>query len=196
MTTLMTMNTSAFPSAAGSESRPPRYSTLPGSISESAAERLRTITNTAALIAAHDPARELELSDRRPPRYNTVFREQSPRGSTETSRSAPRRRGGSLSVGVPKGSSDLAGERVLTPGSSAPMEFAHHIQSGYAAGRSTPWATLKLFSLSSVSPGPGAPHGTPKLPKYTSNELIQGCLEINLENPQSINSISLAVSIL
>ena len=66
--------------------------------------------------------------------------------------------------------------------------FECHIKSG---NKTQPWATLKVFSRSSSSLGSNS--SSVKLPKFTSKDPVQGCLELNLESPQNINSISLSV---
>ncbi|KAF9534572.1 hypothetical protein CPB83DRAFT_878940 [Crepidotus variabilis] len=202
MTTITLTETASTLQTAVNEmiSLPPRYSSLPGCISESAAEQLRTIN--ARALASNDPSNDIEFTERRPPGYSTVFHEFTPRASSETTRE--RRRAGNLSlqVGGPpsrRGSSESpssAEDITLSSTSSrsgAPMQFEYHVKSGYAAGRSTPWANLQLFSRSSASPARGSSNGSARIPKYSSKDLVQGCLELNLENPQNINSISLAV---
>ncbi|KAJ3501070.1 hypothetical protein NLJ89_g9505 [Agrocybe chaxingu] len=76
----------------------------------------------------------------------------------------------------------------------------YHLKSG---SRAQPWATLKVLSKSStkmsssasaLSSASGSGSRTSqKVAKFTSGDLVQGSLGLNLESPQNINSINLSL---
>jgi hypothetical protein len=65
------------------------------------------------------------------------------------------------------------------------LNGVHSHHSYHIIGSKTePWATLKVYS-------PSSSHHTPY---FTSGDLIRGSLELNLDTPQNISSVSLSVS--
>lgn len=159
---------------------PPRYSSLQGALSPEAANILRSLSAEVVHTTGHgtDRATTREVH---PPRYSGVFQR-----SASTARYHHRHR----RLGANNYSVDSQLVAGLHP-------FEYHIRTGHGsrANRDQPWATLKLFSRSSSSSsstimGPG------KMPKFTTKDLVQGCLELNLDSPQNINSISLSVRFL
>lgn len=155
---------------------PPRYSSLEGALSPEAVNILRSLSAEVVHITGHGNDREAY-----PPRYSGVFQR-----SASTARYHHRHR----RLGANNYSVDSQLVAGLHP-------FEYHIRTGHGnrANRDQPWATLKLFSRSSSSSsstivGPG------KMPKFTTKDLVQGCLELNLDSPLNVNSISLSVRFL
>ena len=163
---------------------PPRYSSLEGALSPEATNILRSLCAEAihSFSNADNRQGDERLREIYPPRYSGVF--QRPDSSARHHRQ--RRTGGSSY------STDSQQAAALQP-------FEYHIKTGHGskANRDQPWATLKVFSRSSSTSTPSSTIMIPgKMPKFTSKDLIQGSLELNLDSPQSINSISLSVSCL
>lgn len=150
---------------------PPRYSSLEGALSPEAANILRSLYATP--IHGDDQARQIY-----PPRYSGVF---------QRSNSSVRhhRRHHHLASGNRYGT-----DSQLVAGLH---HFEYHIKTGHGS-RAQPWATLRLCSRSSSTSVPSSTVVVPgKMPKFTSNDLVQGCLELKLDSPMNINSISLSV---
>ncbi|KAF8914294.1 hypothetical protein CPB84DRAFT_1742084 [Gymnopilus junonius] len=61
----------------------------------------------------------------------------------------------------------------------------YHVGNG---SKSRPWATLRVFSNTSTISSSGQ-----KVPCFTSSDLVQGSLELNLDSPQNVNSINLSL---
>lgn len=162
---------------------PPRYSSLAGALSPEAAsvlqslcaEAVHTLSNADNTGRSGDRAREVY-----PPRYSGVFQR-----STSNARYHQRHRR--------PGANNYSVDSQLVAGSHP---FEYHIRTGHGskANRDQPWATLKVFSRSSSTSAPSSTTmGPRKMPKFTSKDLVQGCLELNLDVPQNINSILLSV---
>lgn len=155
-------------SSNGDVSRPPpRYSSLAG-----------TLPLTSAALAARLNAAQTDVAppaDLRPPRYSSVFNRTQDR---------PRRP-----------HVHTASDSRVASSSSGPQVHEYHIKSG---GKN--WATLKVMSRTSVgsssssaSSSSSTPSSTQRVPRFTSSDLVQGSLELNLETPQNINSITLSL---
>ena len=76
----------------------------------------------------------------------------------------------------------------ITPDPSGLQVHEYHIKSGGEI-----WATLKVMSRTSVGSTSSSLSSTQRVPRFTGSDLVQGILELNLETPQNINSISLSV---
>jgi len=158
---------SSRPRSTGDVSRfPPQYSAQMGSLPTTSVALAATLSEAPADAA---PPRFL-----RPPRYSSVFS----RTRDHTRRTQHEH---------------TASDSFAGSGSSGPQAHEFHIKSG---GRN--WATLKVISrtsvgLSSFSSSSSTSSSGQRVPRFTGNDLVQGCLELNLETPQNINSISLAV---
>ena len=76
----------------------------------------------------------------------------------------------------------------VTPDPSGLQVHEYHIKSGGEI-----WATLKVMSRTSVGSTSSSLSSTQRVPRFTGSDLVQGILELNLETPQNINSISLSV---
>jgi hypothetical protein len=158
---------------------PPRYSSLEGALSPEAASILRSLRAKAGhtLSDADNSHSGYGSRDIYPPRYSGVC--QRPDSSARQHHRHRRMDGNNYSR-----------DSQLAAGS---QPFEYHIRTN----RDQPWATLKVFSRSSSTSTPSSTVVAPgKMPKFTSKDLVQGCLELNLDSPQSINSISLSVSCL
>lgn len=102
-------------------------------------------------------------TDLTPPPYSSVF-----------NRSHTRR------ASAHRGSDNRGASSSSVPRPDAPHIQAYHIKSG---GKN--WATLKVKSWTSV--------GSSSMPLFMDSDLIQGSLELNLETPQNINSVSVSL---
>jgi len=179
MATQIAQHAPSFPST---NHDPPRYSSLAGALSPEAANILQALyaevhTLSNADNPGHGGGRAREVY---PPRYSGVFQR-----STSNVRYHHRHRR--------PGANDHSIDSQLVAGSHP---FEYHIRTGHGskANRDQPWATLKVFSRSSSTSAPSSTiMGPGKMPKFTSKDLVQGCLELNLDSPQNINSISLSV---
>lgn len=158
---------------------PPRYSSLEGTLSPEAANILRSLCAEAPVFStaasSRDRAREMY-----PPRYSGVFQR-----SATSARYHHRH---------PRGS----GIRYYTDSQSSvgfhPFEYPIRTGHGSKTNRDQSWATLKVFSRSSsTSASSSTIVGPGKVPKFTSKDLVQGSLDLNLDSPQNINSISLTL---
>lgn len=133
-----------------------------------------------------------------PPRYSSLTGTLSPEAS-QMLRSLSTTSGQPVNGAYPPRYSNAFNQHGVTSGmgrgssvsrSAGLQPFEYHIKSGNV-NKPQPWATLKVFSRSSSSLGSNS--SSVKLPKFTSKDPVQGCLELNLESPQNINSISLSV---
>ena len=78
-------------------------------------------------------------------------------------------------------------DQNVASGSSGPQVHEYHIKTG---SKSNPWATLQVFSKCSTDSGSSGQ----KVPCFTSSDSVQGALQLTLDSPQNINSISLSVN--
>ncbi|CAA7259913.1 unnamed protein product [Cyclocybe aegerita] len=156
---------------------PPRYSSLAGALPPSAIANNNTTNSLQELFNQH-PAltcdtSDIAITDMRPPRYSSVF--QRNRRHRQDNRA-----------------DEAFGSDLQT--------HEYHLKGG---SRSQPWATLKVLSKSSTkmsssasalssASGSGS-SSSQKVAKFTSGDLVQGSLELNLESPQNINSINLSL---
>ncbi|PPQ66742.1 hypothetical protein CVT26_009543 [Gymnopilus dilepis] len=76
-------------------------------------------------------------------------------------------------------------DQNVASGSSGPQVHEYHIKTG---SKSNPWATLQVFSKCSADSGSSGQ----KVPCFTSSDSVQGALQLTLDSPQNINSISLS----
>lgn len=156
-----------LPSEPAGSRLPPRYSSLAGTISPSAAALFSAVVSETTASAMGNDS-DIAFTAMRPPRYSGVFQRESRREQAQHYRSRTHRH-----------------DTDQDAGSSSVHEY--HIKSG---GKAQPWATLKVFSR---QPG-STSTSSQKTPRFTTRDLVQGSLDLNLESPQSINSISLFVS--
>ena len=151
---------------------PPRYSSLEGALP--ATTSLEVIND---LISNTEINLDGIVPPLRPPRYSSVFHIRSP---TREERTRARR--------AAHGSNH---EQDRTASSSlGPQAFEYHIKGG---AKSIPWATLKVYSRTSASSTSGSQ--VHQVPRFTTDDLVQGSLDMNLDSPQTINSINLLVSL-
>lgn len=179
MSTQVARHVSVMPT--NSMNLPPRYSSLEGALSPEAANILRSLCAEAihSFSNADNRQGDERLREIYPPRYSGVFQQ-----SDSSGRHRRHRRAGGSSY-----STDSQQVAALQP-------FEYHVKTGHGS-KANPWATLKVFSRSSSMSVPSSTIVVPgKMPKFTSKDLVQGSLELNLDSPQSINSISLSVSLL
>jgi hypothetical protein len=125
--------------------------------------------STLTRVAPSNPVAAHPIPPTGPPAYSSVFqRPQSVEpGDTRLSTVSPRQR-----------------PLFPTPHSRNGSHFSYHI----IGSKAEPWATLKVHSPSSSL------LDRQNTPYFTTGDLIRGVLELNLETPQNISSISLSVS--
>ena len=149
---------------------PPRYSSLEAAFVENF---------STAQTEAVPP------TDFAPPRYSSVF--SLTRNHTRRTLVHP----GSDNHDASSSSVQTPPDSPVTPSPSGPQVHEYHIKSGGKV-----WATLKVMSRTSVGSSLSASSSlssTQRVPRFTSSDLVQGILELNLETPQNINSINLSV---
>jgi len=149
---------------------PPRYSSLGAAFIEN-------------LSAAHTEAVPV-APDFAPPRYSSVFSRTRTRTHRTLVHPASDNR---VAWSSPR---HTPPDSPITPGPSGLQVHEYHIKSGEEI-----WATLKLMSQTSVrstSSASSSLSSTQRVPRFTGSDLVQGILELNLETPQNINSISLS----
>lgn len=204
---------------------PPRYSQLSGALSTPSATTISTgenqhiasdagINNSAAALAIH--AQSTAMGDERevPPLYGNVFPQRT-RAERELNRRAERRHSRRLSGSSNHLGANLAEEtagsrttrarsRDRSYGTTPPIEpRMHDYHLTNSKGVNSPWASLRVFSQTSVPKpaGKDSSAGTSTagadslhvIPWYTSNEVVTGSLDLSLESPMNINSIQLSV---
>ena len=159
---------------------PPRYSSLGAAFVENL-----SADQTEAVPVAPDFA---------PPRYSSVISLIPTSSVISLTRTRTRR-----SLAHPASDNRVAWsspghtppDSPVTPDPSGLQVHEYHIKSGREI-----WATLKVMSRTSVgstSSASSSPSSTQRVPRFTGSDLVQGILELNLETPQNINSISLSV---
>ncbi|KAF4619752.1 hypothetical protein D9613_004949 [Agrocybe pediades] len=157
-------------------SQPPRYSSLngalPANFSLDAVNDI--INNTAINLDGVSPPL-------RPPRYSSVFHTTT---LNREGRAEERRRARRATPG-----SNHDQDRTASSFSSARV-FEYHIKGN---GKTSPWATLKVYSRSAASAPSTSNAEAQKIPRFTGQDLFQGSLELDLDSPQTINSISLSL---
>ncbi|PPR04656.1 hypothetical protein CVT24_011874 [Panaeolus cyanescens] len=163
---------------------PPRYSTLPGMVPSNV---FLNVTNNSTSNTN---------SQSRPPRYSSVFvetaeaRRQGSGGSSNSRRRAEE--SGPRQSDAPLRTEYESRNMSRSVALSGAHKFEYYIRNNH---KSAPWATLRVFSRSSASVSTMGTSGSSKsrVPKFTDSESLQGCLELNLESPQNINSIHLSL---
>lgn len=148
---------------------PPRYSSLEAAFVENF---------STAQTEAVPP------TDLAPPRYSSVFS----LTRTHTRRTLAHPGSNCIASSSPV---QTAPDSHVTPSPSGPQVHEYYIKSGGKV-----WATLKVISRTSVGSSSSASSSlssTQRVPRFTGSDLVQGILELNLETPQNINSISLSV---
>ena len=154
---------------------PPRYSSLGAAFVENL-----SADQTEAVPVAPDFA---------PPRYSSVISLIPTSSVISLTRTRTRR-----SLAHPASDNRVAWsspDSPVTPDPSGLQVHEYHIKSGREI-----WATLKVMSRTSVgstSSASSSLSSTQRVPRFTGSDLVQGILELNLETPQNINSISLSV---
>ncbi|KDR84081.1 hypothetical protein GALMADRAFT_54556 [Galerina marginata CBS 339.88] len=148
---------------------PPRYSTLTGSLPPG-------VTLDALATVLND--NEADLDGRAPllspPRYSNVFQTRS--------RQTPQRRHRNHST-------ERDANTTSSPSSSSvPQVHEYHVTGG---GKARPWATVKVHGGASAR-SRSTPRGQ-KVPRFSGSDLALGWLELNLDTPQNINSVSLSL---
>lgn len=125
----------------------------------------------ASAISAAGVAVNGLSSSASPPRYSSVFQSRSrPR--------ADRTRARRSRLGLP-----IEQDRNAVPSASSGLHLREfHITTG---AKSKPWTNLKIYGPSSTS--------GQKVLRFSGNDLVRGSLDLNLEMPQTINSINLSV---
>lgn len=160
--------------------RPPRYSSLEDPLSPDFDDIPFEFSDSITGTHSDENATEAESTTTGPPRYSSAFHHAQ----------------SSWNLGQqPSAINELAaGFGDLSVASRAQV-FDYHIKSGNNS-KSHPWATLTVFSPYSAgfsNLGPNTSSGPMKVPKFTSKDLVEGCLELSLSSPLNINSISLSV---
>lgn len=173
----MSFQTTQYPLPRGSAENalgrfPPRYS----SVGEPGSPDLDDISFqfSDAITLSDKNAPEAEFTTLEPPRYSSDFHQAH---SSWNRGQQPNAEFGDSSV--------AAGAQV----------FEYHIKSKSGnSNKSLPWATLTVFSpqFSRLSASTSST-GPKKVPKFTSKDLVEGCLELSLSSPLHINSITLSV---
>ncbi|KAF5321357.1 hypothetical protein D9619_000548 [Psilocybe cf. subviscida] len=207
-------------------SLPPRYSQLSGTLpalpnATASTEDGHHIASDAGVVhpaaaAAAMRAQPTAMRDERevPPLYGNLFPHRT-RAERELDRRAERRRSRRLSgsanhLGANLAEAPHSGSGSRTPRARSrdrttppiePRMHEYHLAS--SKGTNSPWATLRVFSQTSVSKPAGTDSSTSAsssgadgqqvLPRYTSNETVSGSLDLNLEAPMNVNSIQLSV---
>ena len=150
---------------------PPRYSSLGATFIENL-----SADQTEAVPVAPDFA---------PPRYSSVISLTRTRTRHSPAHPASDNRVAWSSPG------HTPPDSPVTPDPSGLQVHEYHIKSGREI-----WATLKVMSRTSVgstSSASSSLSSTQRVPRFTGSDLVQGILELNLETPQNINSISRSV---
>ena len=158
--------------------RPPRYSVIDVASAASTPSASPRPTYDAPPLETSTSLDSASLrAERRPPRYSSVF--DRPRGERE-------RRHRTRAPGSPRGG-----------GAASPQLHEYHLRHG--GPKSAPYATLRVYSRASASPsGASVTAGAStasslRVPKFSGADLVQGSLDLNLEQPTNINAISLSV---
>jgi hypothetical protein len=180
----------ASPPISAPTALPPRYSLLEGALpplaaSENTGSSTPSPSPTPLPTAPAQSDSDPESYSRRPPRYSSVFsrarieqRERRQRARHAHAPSSSSHRHSTHSGAASSSSQNRTG----------PQLHEYHLRSG--GGRTTPYATLRVYSSTSAA---GA--GVVRIPKYVGADLVQGSLDLNLETPTNINSITLSVCI-
>ena len=135
--------------------------------------RYSTLVAPSNAVATHNNPQAIPPSG--PPAYSTVFQRHQSLEPVDTR---------------PSSVSPLHTQpcqRPLIPASrSGNGTHSHHYH--IIGSKSEPWATLKVYS-------PSSSHlDRQNIPYFTTGDPIRGVLELNLDTPQNISSISLSVS--
>ncbi|KIM35177.1 hypothetical protein M413DRAFT_368864 [Hebeloma cylindrosporum] len=80
------------------------------------------------------------------------------------------------------------------PNSSSPLgSAAERFEYVFPIRPSNSWCTLRLFTENLPAGNPRVSHHKPKTPKFWGGQIIAGLLELELDRPQTIQSISLTL---
>ncbi|KAF9478394.1 hypothetical protein BDN70DRAFT_808896 [Pholiota conissans] len=159
---------------------PPRYSLLDGVLPS-------TDSTTSREPSPSPPASvqlqsQSETYNRRPPRYSSVFN----RTRIEQREQRQRARHGPSSSSR-RHSAQPGNSSTSTRSRSGPQLHEYNLRNGNGT-KGAPYATLRVYS-----PTSSAGAGSLRIPKFVGEDLVQGSLDLNLDTPANINSISLSL---